>query len=169
MSFNPGKLIKAFSLTTIRSLQLFQLLRFASFFIVGIYFAKSSISLAEIGIYETLMLLAGAVSYFWVSGILNSYLATYPNLSEEDKKSSHFNIFLVLTAISLLIISVLFFFQNGVVQLLTNKGELKFYQLILIYILFNNPSYITEHIFLLHQKSKCHCYFMDLLHLLGTI
>ncbi|NNC86403.1 MAG: oligosaccharide flippase family protein, partial [Bacteroidia bacterium] len=147
-------MIKLFPLNSVRSLQLFQLFRFASFFLVGIYFAKSNLDLKEIGIYETLMLLAGAVSYFWVSGLLNSYLAKYPNLSSSEKESSHFNVFLALTLISIAIGGALILFQDGVINLLTEKGKLPFYQLIVVYILFNNPSYITEHILLLHQKSN---------------
>jgi len=62
---------------TVKSLQLFQILRFGSFFLTGILLAKGPLSINTIGAYESLMFFSGAVSFFWISGLLNGLLSKY--------------------------------------------------------------------------------------------
>ena len=63
-------------LNNVSGLQLFQLLRFGSFFLTGILLAKGPVSLDTIGSYESLMFVSGALSFFWVNALLNSLLAS---------------------------------------------------------------------------------------------
>ena len=72
------------SLSNLSSLQLFQLIRYATFIVIGIGFAKLQISLNEIGTFETFILISGMVSFFWVSGMINTMLSIYPKKSEEE-------------------------------------------------------------------------------------
>ena len=61
----------------ISGLQLFQLMRFVIFFIISIVFTKSHLTRAEIGSWEMFMFIAGLLSFFWVTGVIQSLLPLY--------------------------------------------------------------------------------------------
>src|SRR3569833_665214 len=63
-----------FCLDTLRSLQAFQLFRFASLMVVSVVFANLLADKALIGYYEKLLLIGSVSTSFWVSGIIYSFL-----------------------------------------------------------------------------------------------
>jgi len=131
------------------------MLRFGGLFVTGIILARSGITNAQIGIYETLLLISGIASFFWVSGYLNTLLPAYQKQQSEPKKKAYlFTSFLFLLACSILISGGLLLFKGSITQLSTSNGQLPYYLVFLLYILLNNPTYLTEHIFLLKEKSK---------------
>ena len=75
-----------FNFNKLASLQIFQLLRYSAFVLIGIGFAKLHLTQTDIGRFETFIMISGMVSFFWVGGIINSTLALYPNKSEAEKK-----------------------------------------------------------------------------------
>ena len=84
----------------ISSLQLFQLLRFSTFLLIGIVFTKTGLSKTEIGQYETVLFLAGAVSFFWLNGLIQGLLSVFRETRE--KSSQLFNVFVLLSLLSTL-------------------------------------------------------------------
>ncbi len=140
-------------LSTARALQVFQLLRFAGFFLTGILLAKSAIGTETIGVYETLMFLSAATGFFWVSGILNSLLASYSGTEETRRGQLLYNALLLLSFLNLVLIIILKFFEEDVLQL-TGSGIQPYYNQILILMLFNNPSFLAEYVLLLLNKKK---------------
>lgn len=72
-----------FKLSNLSGLQLFQLLRFSASVVIGIVFAQINLPKTAIGQYETFIMLAGLVSFFWISGIINAMLALYPKKNSE--------------------------------------------------------------------------------------
>ena len=132
----------SFKISSVSSLQLFQLTRYAGFTLIGIAFAKMGISKSEIGQYETFMLITGTCSFFWIAGLMNSMLAIYATQQEEEKKRLLFTTFSLLIAMSL---------TAGLVQLFIPGGS----RLVLGYLLFNNAAYMVEYIlFLTGQRRK---------------
>ncbi|HLP19890.1 MAG TPA: hypothetical protein VK174_06295, partial [Chitinophagales bacterium] len=91
-----------FKFSSLSSLQLFQLIRYGTFILIGICYAKLSLTQNEIGHFETFLLVSGMVSFFWVSGLINSMLSIYPNKGEEERKAVLFNTFVTLFVFSLL-------------------------------------------------------------------
>lgn len=138
--------------TTIRSLQLFQLFRFTGMLLIGILLAKLNVPLAQIGIYESTLFLAGICTFFWVSGLMNSTLTVYPKKSEEDKKSFLFNIGIILVIFSTIsAIAVwlyLFYSHQNIIEDYSIKRA------IVIYILVNTPTFFNEYYFLLKEKKR---------------
>ena len=63
--------------SNISGLQIFQFLRFSTFFIISIIFAKTSLSEGEIGDWEYVVFITGAMSFFWVTGLIQSFLPLY--------------------------------------------------------------------------------------------
>jgi len=82
-------------ITNVRALQAFQLIRFVVLFLINIIFSKSNLKLGEIGTYETFLLIAGGVSFFWIGGMIQSLLGVYNN-SETFGKSRKIQYFLIL-------------------------------------------------------------------------
>jgi O-antigen/teichoic acid export membrane protein len=144
----------------ISGLQLFQLLRFTIFLIISIVFTKSHLTRAEIGQWEMFLFIASLLSFFWVTGIIQSLLPlyhrnkTYKRIGEnEDKKSPEiFNAFLLLCFFSLL-----FFIAGqsikGSFSVFHFTGNVPYINLLLLYLLLSNPVCLIEYIYLLNNRS----------------
>jgi len=94
----------------ISGLQLFQLMKPVVFLIISIVFTKSHLSRAEIGQWEMFMFIAGLMTFFWVTGIIQSLLPlyhrnkTYRKIGDNGttKSPEIFNAFLLMCFFSLL-------------------------------------------------------------------
>jgi len=147
-------------INNVSALQAFQLFRFISFTLISIYFTKSSLSIDEIGDYEFLLFLASALSFFWVTGIVQSLLPLYNSnkIFYHDKSRSTrrspeiFNAFLFITFFSLLVVLILLFFRNHIAVYASVK-PIPYFNLLLWYILLSNPACLVEYIYLLRNKA----------------
>src|SRR5688500_8260163 len=92
----------SFSFSSLSSLQFFQLARYATLILIGVGFAKLQLPLSDIGSFETFIMLSGMLSFFWVSGIINTMLALYPKREEGEKQELLFNTFISLVCLSLI-------------------------------------------------------------------
>jgi O-antigen/teichoic acid export membrane protein len=156
--FNDLRKIKF--IDNISGLQLFQLLRFTIFLIISIVFTKN-LTRPEIGSWEMFLFIASFLSFFWVTGIIQSLLPlyhrnkTYRRIGEnEDKKSPEiFNAFLLLCLFSLL-----FFVAGqsikGSFSVFHYTGNAPYINLLLMYLLLSNPVCLIEYIYLLNNKSR---------------
>lgn len=162
------KYLKGF-ITNTTGLQLFQLLRFGTFFLTGILLSKR-LSVASIGFYETLMFVSTVASYFWVTGMINSLLSLYP-VRSGNSKSLLFNVFLVLCLFSLLFFGFMQAFSSAIAGYF-HITDLVTFRIFLVYFLLNNPAFLIEYIFLLKNKPKfilLYGIFVFFLHLLAVV
>ena len=130
-----GMTMPKLKLSAISSLQLFQLTRYTSFVLIGISFAKMGIAKAEIGRFENFLWWMGLFSFFWIAGLMNTVLATYPRGTEQEKKELLYTAFCLIMLLSAI---------AGLAQWLVGGSVLG-----LGYLLFNNASYIVEYILFL--------------------
>ena len=138
-------------MSPIRALQFFQVLRFGTFFLTGILFAKLGLSTYDIGIYESLLFLGSVLSFFWLSGLTQSLLANYqPN----EKSKEFFNAFLVLLGISIVVFIAFRLLVTPYSFMANNPEILGFYGTFSFYVLLIGPSFLAEYILLLKEKSK---------------
>ncbi len=144
----------------INSLQIFQLLRFGTFLLISIIFANSSVATEDIGYYELSLFIASAVSFFWVTGIIQSLLPLYNNNktfrkdpSGNAKSPEIFNAFLVLSGFSLVAFIFCIFFQRSF-YLFDGVKDISFINLVFVYILLSNPGHLVEYIYLLKNLSE---------------
>ena len=107
--------------------QIFQVLRYAAFFVIGIALAKSGMALKEIGVYETLMFLSGAVSFFWVGGLLTKLLSAYAGYKNNEPVL--FNVFVLLCIISAGTFVVLQLLQSHVLYSLNIEGNTFYFKI----------------------------------------
>ncbi len=134
-------------LTAVKAIQIYQLFRFGAVFITGIILAKSGFSKEDIGAYETFLLISFAVSFFWISGITNTFLAQFPqNVSSQPVLI--FNTVLSLFSMSLIaaIFILLLWFFSAI--------QSPYIFLISLYVLLALPSYLNEYILLVHEENQ---------------
>jgi O-antigen/teichoic acid export membrane protein len=129
-----------FRLSTVSSLQIFQLTRYSGFVLTGLCFARLGIAKSEIGRFETFLWLMGLFSFFWIAGLMNSMLASYPRQTNEGKKQLLFTTFCLILMISAV---------AGVVQCIAGRPVLG-----LAYLLLNNASYMVEYILFLQDHRR---------------
>ncbi len=143
-------------ITNISALQFVQLLRFSTLFLIGVVFVRA-FNTQQIGYYEKLIFIAGALSFFWLRGVLQSFLS----LTKEGNKESsnqksivYFNGFIVLTAFSMLTVLFLVVFKELLSTLLNNQQPVMYFKWLLLYILFGSPANFIEYIYLGLNKPK---------------
>lgn len=144
----------------IPGLQSFQLLRFTTFFIISIVLTKSDLSLKDIGAWEMFIFAASLLSFFWVTGVIQSLLPlyhrnlTYRKMGEngEGKSPEVFNAFILLSFFSI-IVFLTGFSVKGLVDVPGFTGNVPYINLLLLYILLSNPVCLIEYIYLLNNRS----------------
>jgi O-antigen/teichoic acid export membrane protein len=144
----------------ISGLQLFQLLRFDVFLIISIVFTKSHLKKAEIGSWEMFLFISSLVSFFWVTGIIQSLLPlyhrnrTYWKMGQNGRGKSPeiFNAFLLLSFFSVLVF-IIGQSIKGHISIFNFSGDVPYLNLLLLYILLSNPVCLIEYIYLLNNRS----------------
>jgi O-antigen/teichoic acid export membrane protein len=139
-----------FKFNNLSSLQIFQLLRYSTFLLISIGFAKLHLAQTHIGQFETFLMVSGMLSFFWVSGIINSMLAIYPKKSSEQQGELLFNTFLSLVIAGLLVGALLLAFSGSLMSFLHRDGGPM--RLIALYIGLNCPSFLVEYILFLNNR-----------------
>jgi O-antigen/teichoic acid export membrane protein len=155
---SPG-LVFLKNISNVASLQIIQILRFTTFLLISIIFTKSPVSVADIGYYELSLFIAGAVSFFWVNGLIQSLLPLYHSnktfkvlsVNNKSKSPELFNAFLLLSAFSILAFLFCILFQRAF-NLLEGVRDINFMVLIFVYILLSNPGHLVEYIYLLKNR-----------------
>ncbi len=141
-------------LTTVKATQFFHVLRQLSVILTNILLAKSALDAEAIGYFEMLLFIGFTVSFFWVAGMVQSLLTTYPQLEKDGQKRLLFQTYLLflltITGIGLL----LFFTQSTFCTLLVGDAEIPYFKLFLIYLVLNVPTYLLENIYILQKQPK---------------
>jgi O-antigen/teichoic acid export membrane protein len=147
-----------FKINNVSSLQIFQLLRFLCFLLISIYFTKVPLSGGDIGSWEKLLFIGGALSYFWVTGILQSFLplsqrnkAFVQHQRIEGKSPELFNAFILLLTFSIAF-ALLIILMYGFGAIYTETPKIPYPGWLIIYFIFSNSSALIEHIFLIQDK-----------------
>lgn len=144
----------------ISGLQLFQLMKFTIFLIISIVFTKSHLTRAEIGAWEMFLFIAGLLSFFWVTGIIQSLLPlyhrnrTYRKMGDNGtgKSPEIFNTFLLLCFFSLLIFTIGHALKNNF-SVFNFSGNVPYLNLLLLYLLLSSPVCLIEYIYLLNNRA----------------
>jgi len=146
---------KSFTLNKYNSLQIFQFLRFGAFFLISILLAKityfryaGGYGTLIISRYELLLLVSGSITWFWVSSICNTLIPFYQSNNEVQQKHILFNVFVLLTAFSLV---------GGIVAFTMgyyHPEDKDLFQMFAIVVFLNTPSYLADYIFYLKGKYR---------------
>ncbi len=144
-------------ITDVRALQLFQIIRFGVLLLISIIFTKSDLGIGQIGVYETFLLIAGAVSFFWIGGMLQSLLGIFENnetFGNEKNSPLLFNTFVLFTFFSVLAAVIVYSLQPLIADLFSINGrEIPYMKILFMYIVVSGPVNLIEYIYLLKNKS----------------
>ena len=143
-----------FKITQISALQIFQLIRFSTLILIGVVFAKSGLATSEIGQYETFLLLSGAVSFFWLNGLIQGFLPSQREQSVSRKSSALFSVFYLLLAFSGLAVLFLLLLEHSISGFLLKGSPVPFLKYLLIYVLISSPASLVEYIYLIKKQGK---------------
>lgn len=143
-----------FKITQTSALQIFQLLRFSSFILIGVVFTKSGLTTSEIGQYETFLFLAGAVSFFWLNGLIQGFLPSSGEHSINRKSPLLFNVFYLITAFSILAVFFVLLFSHAISGHLLHGSGIPFLHYLLVYILISSPASLVEYIYLIKKQGR---------------
>ncbi len=148
-------MLKPFSkyINNISALQFIQLLRFGTLFLAGVVFVRF-FSTHQIGEFETLLLVAGAVTFFWLRGLLQSFLGGISYKNPIGNKLLYFNGFVVSIAFSILSVLFLLVFKGSVQNWLNHSEPIRFFNLMLVYVFVSSPVNLIEYIYLGQQQTR---------------
>ena len=137
---------------TVSAFQFYQLVRYSTLILTGIVFTKTALSQSAIGEYETFVFLAGAVSFFWLNGLLKAFLPLAKN--NITQKTNIFSAFVVLQIYSVIAAVFLFALQPCFSRFLLHGNEVPQTTLLLIFILLIGPANLVEYYYLAKKNSK---------------
>ncbi len=143
-------------LNNIYALQFFQIFRFGILLLISIIFTKINLKIGQIGVYETFLLIAGSVSFFWIGAMLQSLLAIYKNnetFANKEKSPVLFNIALLFTLLSIISAILIFALQPVISGMFSIHGKhIPYMKILFLYIIFSGPANLVEYIYLLLNK-----------------
>jgi O-antigen/teichoic acid export membrane protein len=145
--------LKIPTLNKLSSLQVFQVFRFGAPFIISIILVRL-LDPEQIGIYESLTLIGASFTFFWVSGIINTFIPYYHSINEEKRPELIFNVFILLSALSVLCFLILLSLKTYLFARITGAGMDYLYPYFLVYTLFNAPAFLMEYLLLVKNKPK---------------
>lgn len=143
-----------FKITQISALQIFQLIRFSTLLLIGVVFTKSGLPTSEIGQYETFLFLAGAVSFFWLNGLIQGFLPSVDEKSISGKSPVLFNLFYLLTTFSGLAVLFILIFEKAISGHLLHGSQIPFLNYLIVYILISSPASLVEYIYLIKKQGR---------------
>ncbi len=145
-------------ITNVRALQFFQIFRFGVLLLISIVFTKTKLGIGEIGVYETFLLIAGSVSFFWIGGMLQSLLGIFDNnksFGKEDKSPLIFNTALIFVTLSVLSAIFVLVSQSFIASLFSISGNhIPYLKILIMYIVLSGPVNLIEYIYLLKNQSS---------------
>lgn len=137
-------------LNTISAFQFYQLVRYATLILIGVVFTKTALTQNAIGEYETFVFITGAVSFFWLNGLLKALLP----LASKDSKSNIFSAFVVIQLLSIFAALFLFLLQPLLSAYLLNGKEIPETGLLLLFIIFGVPANLVEYFYLIKKRNR---------------
>lgn len=135
-----------------QAIQVFQVARFAALLGASILLSKSGLDTHDIGRYETLMLIAGTFSFFWINGTTHTFLSQYKRTN--DPAASIATLFNAVLVLSVLLVLVFIVGKSALSQAYHMPLEHDLFICFLIYFAANNISFLTDYILLAQEKGK---------------
>ena len=127
-------------------------MRQAAALLTSVMLAKSTLSAEQIGVYEQLFFVQYAISFFWVSGLIQALLSFYPGLEPRRQGALIGVVYIVLTALSIFLALILYFGSSPILTFLAGKPILPFFTVFLLQLLINLPTFLLEYLLLLQER-----------------
>lgn len=106
-----------------------------------------------------LLYIGFTLTAFWVAGLMQGFLARYPQLPEEERPVFLFNVYLFFLAASSAVLALMLGAKEGVLLVLTGQPELPYYEIFAVFLWLNVPTYLVENFYLVLRRPKVILYF----------
>ena len=136
------------SIDPLKAFQFHNVLKQAGFFLSGIIMAKWGLSTANIGIYEYWMFFVTTISYFWVNGLIQEYLARQKDKDKDSHLGLFFGAFMIFSLICILLVIIIKLAGFQLFEDVLPVG------LLVLFILFHIPSYLVENTLMVRKNIK---------------
>ncbi|NSW45349.1 MAG: oligosaccharide flippase family protein [Bacteroidales bacterium] len=137
------------------ALQFIQLARFSTLFLISIAFAKSNYTVKDIGLYEKFIYFAGALSFFWTNGLIQSLLGQYHKIKSKNEQATYlFNNVILASVFSIVVFIIVFCFEKPLSLFFINNTFIPYKFIFLSYLLLSPLTYFIEYIYLLNNNLK---------------
>jgi len=143
-----------YKISQVSAFQLFQLIRFSTLVLIGVVFSKTGLAIFEIGQYETFLFLAGAVSFFWLNGVIQAFLPVADENPASGKSPVLFNVFYLLILFAALAVLFVFLFEKTISEHLLHGTEIPFRNYLMIYLLLSSPASLVEYVYLIKKQGR---------------
>ena len=138
-------------LNSISAFQFYQLARYSTLVLIGVVFTKTTLSQQEIGEYETFIFIAGAISFFWLNGLMKALLPL--TVDKGNSKTALFSAFVLISLFSILAAVVLLLLRPFFTEFLLNGKPIPELKWLLGYLVFGVPAHIVEYFYLVKKKN----------------
>lgn len=135
-----------------RAFQVFNVLRQGATILIAILLAKSALGTEGIGIYEMLLYIGFTLTAFWIAGLMQGFLAQYPQLAPARQPAFLFNAYLLFLGLSTLVLSILWVAKTPILTALASQPDLPYYELFILFLWLNAPTFLVENIYLLLNR-----------------
>jgi len=115
---------------------------------------KSSLSTSDVAYIEFFLFASNLFTFFWAFGFKNSFLSYFPALEEADKQSFAFTLFIIYMTLGLLAAALIYLVGSRGLIFEWDQTEQSYVKLISIYLVFNTPTILIEHIYILREDNK---------------
>lgn len=139
-------------LNTVSAFQFYQLVRYSTLILIGIVFTKTALTPSAIGGYETFVFLAGAVSFFWLNGLLKALLPL--SAAKENPTTNVFSAFVVIQVFSIVAAAFVYFLQPFFSGFLLNGNPVPEVRLLTVFIVFGVPANLVEYFYLIKKRNR---------------
>jgi O-antigen/teichoic acid export membrane protein len=134
------------ALTISKAFQAYQVCRYSALILVGVILAKQGYTTEDIGLFETFILVSGISSFFWLNGMLNTYIVRNKTASGDPLVS----LIITVSLFTAGVIALLILLSQPFSRFFSVDTSFLYY--LIPFIAVNNFSFITEHILLAREK-----------------
>jgi len=136
---------------SIRSMQWFQIFRQGGLILTAIAMANGLLSQPEIGNYELLLFLGFSLSFFWVDGLIKTYLMEYQ--TSEQRGRLVYQVYTILLACSFALLAIFTLGNQTLFHALLGQEKISYLGLYALYLFFILPSnLLSVHLMLLNRN-----------------
>jgi hypothetical protein len=153
-------------------MQLYQLMRAGSHFLIAILLTKIALRTESIGHYEWMLWIGTLLTTFWINALLQAMPFAWSNLPEKDRDAFIRGSFVLFSTLGFVLLSVFLSLSHWLVPSLTGQGQLPGLVWFLLYLCFHVGTYPVEIWYLIKQDGPAIVWWgaaTFLLHILALI
>jgi O-antigen/teichoic acid export membrane protein len=138
----------------VRAFQFFQVMRQSAALLGAVLLTKSAIPLEGVGMYEQYLYVQYALTFFWLTGLVQGLLSRTSKAPEERQTALLRGAWLCLLGLSLLAALALGLGKAPLLDALIGQDDLPWTGIFLLSMVLNTSAFLVEYVLLLREKAR---------------